>query len=210
MSYIGKLLISETKLKNFTNINRNVDMDVLKAEIQIAQDIDVQTILGTRFYHHLLDQIFASGNTFNADELILVNDYIAPFLIQTAYFNAIPHLHYRSMNNGIVMGTQENATGVDLATMQYLRNVQKQRADFYMTRLQDYLLIGYGANQFPAYNTQSTKSGMIPDRAQKYNNGIFLRHTTRKGYSLKDVNKNSGANMYSELMNENPPCQDCY
>jgi hypothetical protein len=44
---MGVLLISETKLKNFTNINKNVDMDVLKAEIQIAQDIDLQTILGT-------------------------------------------------------------------------------------------------------------------------------------------------------------------
>jgi hypothetical protein len=104
MSYIGKLLISETKLKNFTNINKNVDMDVLKAEIQIAQDIDVQTILGTKFYQHLLDQIYATGNTFNNDELTLVNDYVAPFLIQTAYFNAIPHIHFRTMNNGIVMG----------------------------------------------------------------------------------------------------------
>ena len=209
MSYIGKLLISETKLKNFTNINKNVDMDLLKSEIQIAQDIDVQTLIGTKFYHHLLDQIQSTGNTFNADELTLVNDYIAPFLIQTAYFNAIPHLHYRSMNNGIMMGTQENATSVDLATMQYLRNVQKQRADFYMTRLQDYLLIGYGANKFPDYNTQSTQSGMIPDRSQKYNNGIFLNKTTRKGYAKKDINKGS-TSMYSELMNENPPCQDCY
>ena len=30
MSTIGKLLISEVKLKNYTNINKNVDMDVLK------------------------------------------------------------------------------------------------------------------------------------------------------------------------------------
>ena len=49
---MGVLLISEVKLKTYTNINKNVDMDVLKAEIQIAQDIDVQTILGTLFYKH--------------------------------------------------------------------------------------------------------------------------------------------------------------
>lgn len=54
MSVIGKLLISEVKLKNYTNINKNVDMDVLKAEIQIAQDIDVQTILGTLFINTYL------------------------------------------------------------------------------------------------------------------------------------------------------------
>ena len=206
---MGVLLISETKLKAFTNINRNVDINVLKAEIQIAQDIDLQTILGTKFYNHLLSQVTATGNTFNADETILVNDYIAPFMIQTAYFNAIPHIHYRTMNRGIVEGTMENATSVDLETMKYLRTIQKQRADFYMTRLQDYLLIGKGQNKFPDYVTQSTIDGMIPDRSQKYNNGIFLANTSRKGYSMRNIQKN-GISTYSELEHENPPCQDCY
>ena len=206
---MGVLLISETKLKAFTNINKNVDMDVLKAEVQIAQDIDLQTILGTKFYNHLLDQVSATGNTFNADETTLVNDYIQPFLIQQAYFQAIPHLMYRSMNRGIVEGMMENATSVDIETMKYLRSLQKSRADFYMTRLQDYLLIGRGQNKFPDYNTQSTIDGMIPDRTQKYNNGIFLKHTTRKGYSTRDI-ENRGLRVYSELEHENPPCQDCY
>jgi hypothetical protein len=206
---MGVLLISETKLKAFTNINKNVDMDVLKAEIQIAQDIDLQTILGTKFYNHLLDQVSATGNTFNADETELVNNYIQPFLLQQSYFQAIPHLMYRSMNRGIVEGMMENATSVDIETMKYLRSLQKQRADFYMTRLQDYLLIGRGQNKFPDYTSQSTIDGMIPDRTQKYNNGIFLKHTTRKGYSTRDI-ENKGIRVYSELEHENPPCQDCY
>ncbi len=205
---MGVLLISETKLKNFTNINKNVDMDVLKAEVQIAQDIDLQTILGTKFYNHLLSQVSATGNTFNAEETTLVNDYIQPYLIQTAYWNAIPHIMYRTMNNGIMSGTMENATSVDIATMQYLRNIQKQRADFYMTRLQDYLLIGRGQNKFPDYNTQSTIDGMIPDRSQKYMSGISLKHTTRKGYSMRNIAKQFS--VYSELEHENPPCADCY
>ena len=206
---MGVLLISEVKLKNFTNINKNVDMDVLKAEVQIAQDIDLQTILGTKFYNHLLSQVSATGNTFNADEKTLVDLYVQPFLIQQAYFQCIPHLMYRTMNRGIVEGTMENAASVDIDTMKYLRTIQKQRADFYMTRLQDYLLIGRGQNKFPDYVTQSTIDGMIPDRSQKYNNGIFLAHTSRKGYSMQDLNK-KGLSTYSELEHENPPCQDCY
>jgi hypothetical protein len=206
---MGVLLISEVKLKAFTNINKNVDMDVLKAEVQIAQDIDLQTILGTKFYNHLLSQVSATGNTFNADETTLVNDYIQPFLIQTAYFNSMPGIMYRSMNRGIVEGTMENATSVDINTFKYLRTIQKQRSDFYMTRIQDYLLIGRGQNKFPDYVTQSTIDGMIPDRSQKYNNGIFLAHTSRKGYSMDNLNKR-GLSTYSELEHENPPCQDCY
>jgi hypothetical protein len=78
-----------------------------------------------------------------------------------------------------------------------------------MTRLQDYLLIGRGQNKFPEYTSQSTTDGMIPDRSQKYNNGIFLAHTTRKGYAKRQVTDN-GIPMYSELEHENPPCADCY
>ena len=183
-------------------------MDVLKAEVQISQDIDLQTIIGTLFYNHLLSQVTSTGNTFNAAETTLVNDYIQPYLIQQAYFRAMPSIMYRSMNRSIVQGTMESAEPVSVETFKYLRNIQKQTADFYMTRLQDYLLIGKGSNVFPQYVTQSTRDGMIPDRSQKYQNGITLTHTTRKGYSMKDVNKNFGS--YSELMNENPPCQDCY
>jgi len=205
---MGVLLISEIKLKNFTNINKNVDMDVLKAEVQISQDIDLQTIIGTRFYNHLLSQVTSTGNTFNNNETTLVNDYIQPYLIQQAYFRAMPSIMYRSMNRSIVQGTMESAEPVSVETFKYLRNIQKQTADFYMTRLQDYLLIGMGSNLFPEYVSQSTRDGMIPDRSQKYQNGITLTHTSRKGYSMKDVNKNFG--LYSELMNENPPCADCY
>ena len=206
---MGVLLISETKLKSYTSINRNVDMDILKSEIQIAQDIDLQTLLGTKFYNHLLSQVTATGNTFNADELVLVNDYIQPFLIQQAFWQSLNSLAFRNMNRGVVTGDMENAHAVDLETLKYLRSVQKQRADFYMTRLQDYLLIGRGQNKFPDYVTQSTIDGMIPDRSQKYNNGIFLAHTSRKGYSMDNLNK-KGISTYSELEHENPPCNDCY
>jgi hypothetical protein len=206
---MGVLLISEVRLKAFTSINRNVEIDLLKAEIQIAQDIDLQTLLGTKFYNHLLSQVSATGNTFNAAETTLVNDYISPFLIQQSYFQAMPSIQFRTMNRGMVEGTMENATAVDIETFKYLRNIQKQRADFYMTRLLDYLLIGYGQNQFPDYTSQSTRDGMIPDRNSKYMNGIYLKNTTRKGYPMQDALP-GGTPMYSELEHENPPCQDCY
>lgn len=182
------LLISETKLKSFTNINKNVDMDVLKAEIKIAQDIELQTVLGTLFYETLLSRVTLAGNTFTADELTLVNDYIAPFLVQTSYHSAIPHIHYRTMNRGIVEGDMESARSVDIETMKYLRNIQKSRADFYKQRLLDYLNTGPGQNLFPDYNNSSSYNGMVPDRNAKYNPGIVLPHTSRKGWAYKNMN----------------------
>ena len=206
---MGVLLISEIKLKSYTNINKNVDQDVLKAEIQIAQDIDLQTILGTKFYKQLMAQVGPDGtNTFNADELILVNEYCQPFLIQTAYFNAMPQIMYRTVNRGIQTGNAESSTAVDSETFKYLRSIQKQRADFYSQRLIDYLLLGRGQNKFPAYLNTSTLDGMIPDRNQKYNNGIFLRHVTRKGWDLSSISQHMP--VYSEQANAWFNCPDCF
>ena len=218
---MGVLLISEIKLKNFTNINKNVDMDVLKAEVQVAQDIDLQTILGAKFYHHLLSQVQSTGNTFNAEELLLVNDYIQPYLIQTAYFNAIPQIMYRTMNRGIVEGQMESATSVDIETMKYLRSIQKQRADWYAQRLLDYLLTGRGQNKFPDYLNASTIDGIVPDRVQKYNNGIFLGGSTRKGWNMKNITNlngtgngggtgNGSMQAYSEYAENWWNCPDCF
>jgi hypothetical protein len=61
----NKLLISENKLKAFTNVNKNVDMDTIRAEIGIAQDIHLQNLLGTLFYDHLLNQISINLNIMN-------------------------------------------------------------------------------------------------------------------------------------------------
>jgi len=203
-----KLLISEVKLKAFTNINKNVDMDVIRAEIGIAQDIHLQNLLGSQFYHHLLDQVTVTGNTFNADELILVNDYIADYLIQTAYFEMIPQLQYRTMNRGIVEGQMESATSVDIETMKYLRSIQKQRSDFYSQRLTDYLITGRGQNKFPEYLATNTIDGMIPDRAAKYNSPITLFNTTRTGLSRERIRRTMPS--YSEIESSSPPCYDCY
>ena len=203
-----KLLISEVKLKAFTNINKNVDIDVIRAEIGVAQDIHLQNLLGSKFYHHLLDQVTVTGNTFNADELILVNDYIADYLIQTAYFEMIPQLHYRTMNRGIVEGQMESATSVDIETMKYLRGIQKQRSDFYQQRLQDFLITGRGQNKYPQYLAINTIDGMIPDKAAKYNSPITLFNTTRTGYSRERIRRTMPS--YSEIESSNPGCQDCY
>jgi hypothetical protein len=205
----GTLLISEQKLKNFTQINKNCDIDVLRAEITITQDISLQTLLGTLFYEHLLSCVSATGNTFNADEKILVDEYISKFLIHQSFYQALPALHLRVMNRGIVGGQDsDNSKYADMETLKYLRSIQKNTADFYMTRLQDYLNTGHGVGKFPQYLTMSITDGMIPDRSQKYNSGIFLRHTTRKGYPMTDVYK--GIQSYSDIEKSNPPCYDCY
>ena len=200
----NKLLISETKLKAFTSINKNVDVDLIRAEILVTQDLHLQIILGTKFYDTLLGKISSTGNTLNSDETTLVNDYVAPFLIQKSYAEILPFLWSRTMNRGIVTGDMENATSVDIDTMKYLRGIQVQRADFYRQRLLDYLITGEGQGKFPDYLTATSTDGMIPVKNQRYSGGIVLNHTTRKGYGFSNK-----LEVYSEDANVNKGREEC-
>lgn len=200
----NKLLISETKLKAFTSINKNVDIDLIRSEIGVTQDLHLQIILGTKFYNTLLDKITSTGNTLNADETVLVNDYIAPFLIHKSYAEMLPFLWARTMNRGVVTGEMENATSVDADTMKYLRGIQVQRADFYRQRLLDYLITGQGQGKFPDYLSATSTDGMTPVKNQKYSGGIVLNHTTRKGWGY--TNKMESYSEDAHVNKSNPDC----
>jgi len=199
------LLISETKLKSFTSINKNVDIDVIRAEILVTQDLHLQSVLGTKFYNSLLAKVSLTGNTFTSDETTLVNDYIAPFLVQKSYAELLPFLWARTMNRGVVTGEMENATSVDPETMKYLRGIQIQRADFYRQRLLDYLITGAGQGIFPDYLSATSTDGMTPIKTQRYSGGIVLNHTTRKGYAYPKGNIQS----YSEDSYVNKGREEC-
>jgi len=209
---MGALLISETKLKDFTNINRNVDMNLLKASVEIAQDVSLQPVLGTKFYDHLLAQVTPTGSTFNADELELVNDYISKFLIQEAYYQSMSSIQFRVMNRGIVTGEMENATAVDTETFKYLRGLQAQRSRFYLMRLQDYLTIGLGQNLFPLYLQQNSIDGMIANKQAGYIPSISLPQASRHGWDLNQYGRFSGGGngqVYSEQLTAFWNCPEC-
>jgi hypothetical protein len=50
-------LISETKLRSFSDINNNVDTELLRNAVRIAQDLEIQRIIGTLLYDSLMTQV---------------------------------------------------------------------------------------------------------------------------------------------------------
>ena len=71
------LLISETKLKAFTTINQNVDMALLTSCIWMAQELGLQTLIGTKgydYYQELVRSVQLSGGTMNDGDKILLNE----------------------------------------------------------------------------------------------------------------------------------------
>ena len=44
------LIISEAKLRQFTDLNDSVDTELLKNAVRTAQDITIQRVIGTKLY----------------------------------------------------------------------------------------------------------------------------------------------------------------
>ena len=168
------LLISETKLKNFTTIHQNVDMALLTNTIWMAQELGLQTLIGTKgyeYYQNLVLQVQNSGGTMSNADRIMLEDYIGPYLIHRAYYEAMPEIYARKMNKAIIAGQTEQGQTVGIKEMAYFRDIEQGRYEFYAQRMQD--RIRSYSNDYPWYYSYSDKDGM-PNSKQTYFSGIHI------------------------------------
>jgi hypothetical protein len=178
------LLISETKLKNWTTIHQNVDMALLTNTIFMAQELGLQTLIGTKgyeYYQNLVKSVQLSGGTMSQPDRIMLEEYIAPYLLHRAYYEAMPEIYARKMNKAIIAGETEQGKTVGIKEMAYFREIEQGRYEFYSQRLQD--RIRSFPNDYPWYWSYNDKDGM-PNSKQTYFAGVHiepgLRYPPRK------------------------------
>lgn len=168
------IFVSENKLKQFTTINQNVDQALLTSCIFIAQEIHLQPIIGTKGYEYYQNQVKdvqLSGGTLSAPDKIMLDDYIAPFVIWAAYYEALPEIWSRKMNKAIVVGNTEQGSAVDIKGMQWYRDMAQGRYQFYSQRMLDRIQAYSG--DYPWFYSWSDKDGM-PSTNQTYFAGIHI------------------------------------
>ena len=91
------LLISENKLKNFSDLNNALDPDLLKNAIREAQDIDLQRMLGFKLYNKIIDDVAAG--TISGVYKSLLDDYIQDALLYWSYYEALEAIYLRPRKN---------------------------------------------------------------------------------------------------------------
>ena len=124
MSSQGVLLVSSQKIKAFTNVNENLDEQLLLPNIQIAQDIGLQTLLGTQFYDHIL--LAAQGGTLTPAETTLLEDYISPYILWGAVYEALPDIYMRMMNKSTVITVISTAIAAVTSWFVGVRKTRKE------------------------------------------------------------------------------------
>ena len=176
MAYV--LFISESKLKDSTAINLNVDVDLLLPYVRQAQKLYVETKLGTDLTKKLKDEI--TDATLTGAYKTLVDDYIGDMLPQWSFYMCIPFLRFKIENSNIFSKTSETGTALSTEEAQLLREEVRNTAEYYTERMIDY--VTNNLSSFPEYST-NTGADVSPDR-NAYYNGMNLERPDGQGTKL--------------------------
>jgi hypothetical protein len=180
MSYV--LFISESKLKDSTALNLNIDVNLLLPYVRQAQKLYVETKLGTDLNNKLKDLIVAGtvNDVGNEAYKTLLDDYVGDMLPNWAFYHAVPFLRFKIENGNIYSKTSETGTALSTEESQHLREEVRNTAEYYTERMISYLC--NNNSLFPEYST-NTGADVNPD-SNAYYNGMNLERPRQQGTKL--------------------------
>lgn len=140
-----------------TNLSGNIDTDKITPFIKSAQDIHIQTLLGTK----LLDKVLADieSGDLNTTYENLITKYVKPVLIHYAVADFISFHAYSIENGGIYKHTSDTGEVVNKDEVDNLVKKQRDIADHYRTTLVRYLALN--TSKFPEYSDYQAE-GVYP------------------------------------------------
>jgi len=171
MARFGLFITRNDIIKN-TPLGGAIDADALLPFVRTAQEKYLLNLLGTVLYNKLQDDIVAQ-TPFTGRYEELMDDYVKPTLIWYSCVEYIPFSAVQFKSNGAVKQVSEQSVQPGKNEVDYLLNKALNNADYYATRLQDFL-IAYNT-ELPEYNESVGNSTQIyPDQANQYFGGINL------------------------------------
>jgi hypothetical protein len=184
------LLISEQKIKNFTDIDQNVTSAVLLPFISVVQQTKLEYIIGGKYYLELLDGVINSNLSTN--NLNFLEYFAQPLLIWAAYAECLPSVFMRIKNNGIVNGAENTVT---IKEMEYMQTAANDRSQFFEQRMIEQII--WNSNLYPSVFNYSTQNGMRPHLGKNYFSGVELALGRFSGYDIATGMQKAGIGYYS-------------
>lgn len=136
------LLTSEDYIKTHSNLSDNVWGDYLLPAIREAQDMGLQTILGSCLYNKVLSLVENEEieETENAFYKTLLDDYIQDYLMYQTITDLVPIIGVKLANLGTVISNDEHVINLSETERSNIKHYYEMRADFRARRMQEFLL----------------------------------------------------------------------
>ena len=157
------LLITRDDIVRYTALNGNTDVDKIIQYVKIAQDIHMQTYMGTRLLNKIKADIIA--NTLSGNYLSLTVNYLKPMLIHWAMVEYMPFAAYTIANKGVYKHSSENSVNVEKNEVDFLIEKERSIAQNYTERFIDYM--NFNNSLFPEYYT-NVNNEISPDSMNNY------------------------------------------
>lgn len=168
--------ISETFIKETTILNENVDPKLIAPAIIEAQDMHIQTIIGSELYNKIDTMIGDKSitGTTNAPYKLLLDNYIQPALKYYTLAELVLPMSFKLMNKSISSRSSDNANPISVDDFALVRETFMNKAEFYGQRLMYYLLDN--RNTYPEYLNVSVVNvfSRITPKSNVYKNAMYL------------------------------------
>lgn len=159
------LLVSESALKEFSYIDKNIKGEILTPAIVFVQDTIVESLLGTKLFDRLIYLI--NSCEINAEENWCYKELLDGYLFNLISYSVLAEIQvpltFQTRNKGNVRSSDDHIQTSAMVDTKYTENHYKNRADYYRSRLYNYLMCN--CNCFPElrectiYGDKNPKSG---------------------------------------------------
>jgi hypothetical protein len=176
------LLVSEVKLKSFTDIDPNVSSSVILPFISVVQQTKLEYIIGAKYYRSLVTQVSGGTISNNQTDYNFLTYFAQPMLIWAAYAECLPSIWMRVKNNGLVNGTEQTITKSE---MDWFQKRADDRSQFFERRMIDEII--FNSNLYPLCYNYTSNEGLFPHLGKQYFSGVQLTNggNTDPGYMMK-------------------------
>lgn len=181
--YLNTMLTSPDAVKAESQINYNVDDNVIGASIRTAQSLYLQEIIGSELLKKLQLLVFNAINK-NEDNIDddenaiykdLLDDYVEPLLIAQTLMETCVPISMKIRNIGVSQDNDYNIVSAQLTAVKELRDYYETHCDHLATRLSQYLC--HNKELFPELSAEDCGCGIFikPSLGKEYGNtGLWL------------------------------------
>lgn len=136
------LLISEDTVRTHSGLNDNIFGKSLLPAIREAQEIGLQSIIGTCLYERLCSMV-EDGSIMDSENIqykTLLDNEIQYYLLYKVISDLIPIIGVKLGNLGVMVSNDEHIQNLSEDERSRVDTYYTYRADFYCKRIQEFLL----------------------------------------------------------------------
>ena len=174
---INTLLITPEYIKQYSTVGDNTQPEYITPSIIDSQIMGLQPIIGTMLYDRLCEMV--TEKTLTDDYKHLLDNYIAPYLLNKTQANLLMNLFAKQRNAGVVQYLDTNQQQTDISSVKFMRAEFESKATFYANRLTDYLCAN--SNKYPEWHDRRDCADLPSDKGDAYSNQINFHKWVRSG-----------------------------